>query len=48
MQEMDIKYGVLSNYNRTVFLRQVALPNGIGLKYSPVIIKTRDMICPKE
>jgi hypothetical protein len=37
MQDMDIKYGFLSNYNRTVFLRQVALPDGIGLEYSPVV-----------
>lgn len=34
---MGIKYGYLSNYNQTAFLRQVALPDGIGLEYSPMI-----------
>jgi hypothetical protein len=36
MKEMDIKYGFLSNYDQTVFLCQVSLPDGIGLEYSPV------------
>lgn len=37
MKELDIKYGFLTNYNQTVFVRQVLLSDGMGLEYSPVI-----------
>lgn len=37
MRDLGMKYGVLTNYEETIFLRQVVSRGNLGLEYSPVI-----------
>lgn len=37
MLELDLKYGFLTTYNQTIFLRKVDIGRAWGLEYSPVI-----------
>lgn len=45
MQDRKVKYGVMSNYNETIFLRQVTTLTSAYLEYSP-IIRHDDMYTP--
>jgi len=38
MWNRRLKYGILTNYNETIFLRQVVSRGQLGLEYSPAII----------
>ncbi|KAJ5206559.1 hypothetical protein N7491_002826 [Penicillium cf. griseofulvum] len=37
MQDLDLKFGFISTYNETFFLRQVPFGRTMGLEFSPVI-----------
>lgn len=37
MRDLGVKYGVFTNYEETIFLRQVMSRGKLGLEYSPVI-----------
>lgn len=45
MRDRHVKYGVLSNYCETIFLRQTTTLNSATLEYSPVILHD-DMYLP--
>lgn len=37
MRDSNLKYGFLSTYNQTIFLRQVVVDQSWTLEYSPVV-----------
>lgn len=37
MEDLDLKFGFLSTYNETLFLRQVLFGRTKGLEFSPLI-----------